>query len=211
MKRGELLSDQRIKKGLSVSALAQTLGVSEAEIERWEAGELPGSEYLLRLSELLEIPVEDILRGGDAQESPVADKMQNGAENGANVAETSENGAEADADSRRFDFGEVRKERGPRELTPENCGEFIRIEIDADEDEPNTYVVSVAARESISNLQLTLRLDFIGYSGAEIFSETVAIQLPQIRKGDTFQQSAPSGEAADYYDYGIVAAEGELR
>ena len=45
MKRGELLSDKRIEKGLSVSALAQKLGVSAAEVERWEAGELPESGH----------------------------------------------------------------------------------------------------------------------------------------------------------------------
>lgn len=89
MKRGELLSDKRIEKGFSVSALAQELGVPAEEVERWEAGELPDSEHLLALSELLEISVEDILRGGDNAD-----------------------GGEENADSHRFDFGGVRKERG---------------------------------------------------------------------------------------------------
>lgn len=89
MKRGELLSDKRIEKGFSVSALAQELGVPAEEVERWEAGELPDSEHLLALSGLLDIPVEDILRGGDNAD-----------------------GGEENADSHRFDYGGVRKERG---------------------------------------------------------------------------------------------------
>ena len=69
MKRGEFLFDKRTKKGLSVSALAKKLGVSEAEVWRWESGALPDSEYLLRLSEVLDIPVEDILQGGDSADA----------------------------------------------------------------------------------------------------------------------------------------------
>ena len=107
MKRGELLSDKRIEKGLSVSALAQTLGVSEAEIERWESGELPDSEHLLALSELLDVSVEDILRGGeDAGETAC---VRDGA---ADADKARGNGAEAGGNPRRFGFGEARKERG---------------------------------------------------------------------------------------------------
>ena len=65
MKRGEFLSDKRIEKGLSLSALAQKLGVSEEEVERWEGGELPDSRYLLPLSALLGVFVEDILQCGE--------------------------------------------------------------------------------------------------------------------------------------------------
>ena len=111
MKRGELLSDKRIEKGLSVSALAQTLGVSEAEIERWESGELPDSEHLLALSELLDVSVEDILRGGeDAGEAAC---VRDGEADGAADADKARgNGAEAGGNPRRFGFGEARKERG---------------------------------------------------------------------------------------------------
>lgn len=120
MKRGELLSDKRIEKGLSVSALAQKLGVSAAEVERWEAGELPESGHLLALSALLDISVEDILRGGEeadeagALDSPAAG-AQGGKADGANDAgKTQERETGTGELSRRFDFGEVRKERGAR-------------------------------------------------------------------------------------------------
>ena len=120
MKRGELLSDKRIEKGFSVSALAQELGVPAEEVERWEAGELPDSEHLLALSGLLDIPVEDILRGGDNADGAdvpdggqigVADGAQGGGKEAAGAAEP-QNSGEENADSHRFDFGGVRKERG---------------------------------------------------------------------------------------------------
>ena len=83
MKRGEFLSDKRIEKGLSLSALAQKLGVSEEEVERWEGGELPDSRYLLPLSALLGVFVEDILQCGEesAAEEDGAEKHADPSEN----------------------------------------------------------------------------------------------------------------------------------
>lgn len=83
MKRGEFLSDKRIEKGLSLSALAQKLGVSEEEVERWEGGELPDSRYLLPLSALLGVFVEDILQcgGESAAEEDGAEKQADPSEN----------------------------------------------------------------------------------------------------------------------------------
>ncbi|HIX07289.1 MAG TPA: helix-turn-helix domain-containing protein [Candidatus Borkfalkia faecipullorum] len=83
MKRGKFLSDKRIEKGLSLSALAQKLGVSEEEVERWEGGELPDSRYLLPLSALLGVFVEDILQCGEesAAEEDGAEKQADPSEN----------------------------------------------------------------------------------------------------------------------------------
>ena len=83
MKRGEFLSDKRIEKGLSLSALAQKLGVSEEEVERWEGGELPDSRYLRPLSALLGVFVEDILQCGEesAAEEDGAEKQADPSEN----------------------------------------------------------------------------------------------------------------------------------
>ena len=83
MKRGEFLSDKRIEKGLSLSALAQKLGVSEEEVERWEGGEFPDSRYLLPLSALLGVFVEDILQCGEesAAEEDGAEKQADPSEN----------------------------------------------------------------------------------------------------------------------------------
>lgn len=65
MKRGELIATKRKEKGLSVPDLAQKLNISEEDIELWEIGELPESEYLLPLSSLLGVSVEEIFRNGE--------------------------------------------------------------------------------------------------------------------------------------------------
>lgn len=77
MKRGDFLSYKRAEKGFSVSDLADKLNVSECEIERWEAGELPDSRYLLRLSSLLDIPVEEILRDDKTDCNTCSDNVKN--------------------------------------------------------------------------------------------------------------------------------------
>lgn len=66
MDRGKFLYDKREEKGLSVPELAKILNVSEWKIERWEEGELPDSEHLLRLSSILGVSVEEILCGESA-------------------------------------------------------------------------------------------------------------------------------------------------
>lgn len=95
MKRGEFLSDKRIEKGLSLSALAQKLGVSEEEVERWEGGELPDSRYLLPLSALLGVFVEDILQCGEesAAEEDGAEKQAGPSENLQEEQAAAENSA----------------------------------------------------------------------------------------------------------------------
>ena len=95
MKRGEFLSDKRIEKGLSLSALAQKLGVSEEEVERWEGGEFPDSRYLLPLSALLGVFVEDILQCGEesAAEEDGAEKQADPSENLQEEQAAAENSA----------------------------------------------------------------------------------------------------------------------
>lgn len=87
MKRGEILTQKRKEKGLSVADLAKELNVSEWKIERWEAGELPDSEHLIGLSEALDISVEDILLGK-------SDSADGESENGDNTSSGSEKGEE---------------------------------------------------------------------------------------------------------------------
>ena len=87
MKRGEILTQKRKEKGLSVADLAKELNVSEWKIERWEEGELPDSEHLIGISEALDISVEDILLGK-------SDATDGESENGDNTASGSEKGEE---------------------------------------------------------------------------------------------------------------------
>ena len=135
MKRGEFLFDKRTKKGLSVSALAQKLGVSEAEVWQWESGALPDSEYLLRLSEVLDIPVEDILQGGDSadaadmQEIPEAEETQSGAEIGASDAPGVREQGSEEENSRSFECGRPRNGEEEPSAPQENARQASFCEI----------------------------------------------------------------------------------
>ena len=110
MKRGEFLSDKRIEKGLSLSALAQKLGVSEEEVERWEGGELPDSRYLLPLSALLGVFVEDILQCGEesAAEEDGAEKQADPSENLQEEQGAAENSASEELGAAQSSVSEVK-------------------------------------------------------------------------------------------------------
>ena len=110
MKRGEFLSDKRIEKGLSLSALAQKLGVSEEEVERWEGGELPDSRYLLPLSALLGVFVEDILQCGEesAAEEDGAEKQADPSENLQEEQAAAQNSASEELGAAQSSISEVK-------------------------------------------------------------------------------------------------------
>ena len=134
MKRGEFLSDKRIEKGLSLSALAQKLGVSEEEVERWEGGELPDSRYLLPLSALLGVFVEDILQCGEesAAEEDGAEKQadpsenlqeeQGAAENSASEVKGAEKAAQATAPPQESYYDRLHKKIGDLEYSADDPG-----------------------------------------------------------------------------------------
>lgn len=55
----------RVRKGLSQAALAERLKVSQATVALWESGStFPKASNLVELAELLEIPVELLLKVG---------------------------------------------------------------------------------------------------------------------------------------------------
>ena len=55
----------RVGKGLSQAALAERLKVSQATVALWESGNtFPKASNLVELAELLEIPVEELLKVG---------------------------------------------------------------------------------------------------------------------------------------------------
>ena len=56
-----LLRRRRVRVGLTQAAVAAALGVSQQTIARWESGRTPPSRYLRELSELLELPVAELL------------------------------------------------------------------------------------------------------------------------------------------------------
>ena len=82
------LAQKRGEKALTRAQLAARVGASEADVARWEAGELPDSRCLLPLAEALGVAVEDILRAAGGEEaSGNADVAENGAASGGGGAE----------------------------------------------------------------------------------------------------------------------------
>ena len=98
--KGNGLRRLRLARGLSAAQLAEAVGATEAEVLRWEAGELPPSDKLLALSAALGAEVEDILRA--AQEG--AD-TNNSAAGEANAAQS--DGSAARGDGHAADSGDA--------------------------------------------------------------------------------------------------------
>lgn len=98
--KGNGLRRLRLARGLSAAQLAEAVGATEAEVLRWEAGELPPSDKLLALSAALGAEVEDILRA--AQEGADTDE---GAAGEANAAQS--DGSAARGDGHAADSGDA--------------------------------------------------------------------------------------------------------
>lgn len=98
--KGNGLRRLRLARGLSAAQLAEAVGATEAEVLRWEAGELPPSGKLLALSAALGAEVEDILRA--AQEGADTDE---GAAGEANAAQS--DGSAARGDGHAADSGDA--------------------------------------------------------------------------------------------------------
>ena len=63
-KVGNLITKLREEKGLNQSELGTKLGVTNKAVSRWENGRgYPDTSILLKLSEVLEITVDELLRG----------------------------------------------------------------------------------------------------------------------------------------------------
>ena len=123
------LAQKRGEKALTRAQLAARVGASEADVARWEAGELPDSRFLLPLAEALGVEVEDILRAAGGEEaSGNADVAENGAASGGDTASEGDtasggdpavgNGAgNADAGNGAFSPSDLRAEGAPAWLT----------------------------------------------------------------------------------------------
>ena len=62
---GQMIRDARIRKGMTQAGLAENIGVSQGAVGQWEQGmTIPRPKHIIRLSSLLEIPVEELLKAG---------------------------------------------------------------------------------------------------------------------------------------------------
>ena len=62
---GQMIRLARIKKGMTQSDLAGVMNVSQGAVGQWESGiTLPKARNIAKLSEVLEIPVEKLLKAG---------------------------------------------------------------------------------------------------------------------------------------------------
>ena len=62
---GERIRKARIKHGLTQSALADKLNISQGAVGMWETGlNAPKTENLVKLSEILGIPIDELLKAG---------------------------------------------------------------------------------------------------------------------------------------------------
>ena len=63
-KVGNLIATLRSKKGLSQNELGAMLGVTNKAVSRWETGRgYPDTALLLKLAKILEITVDELLKG----------------------------------------------------------------------------------------------------------------------------------------------------
>ena len=62
---GQMIRLARIKKGMTQADLAETIGVSQGAVGQWENGmTIPRPKHIVRLSSLLDIPVDELLKAG---------------------------------------------------------------------------------------------------------------------------------------------------
>lgn len=248
MKRGEFLARKRNEKGLSVSELAKLLNVSEWQIERWENGELPDSEYLLSLSSALDVPVEDILKSEEKDFDSDAGKAQEDFaetyDTKTAYAESSQDVSEADSTSSsdksavsftgRNGYSAFERKFGytvfavfiiiviilssiqfakwldrPRELTLDNYKSFIYVEVEPTRNyNCEEYIVRVSAARDISDLNLTVRVEFFCYGTGDV-TRDVSFS-GNIKKGESFEQMINTSEISIEQGFKVISVEGGL-
>ena len=68
LKIGKFIAEQRKSKSLTQSQLAEKLFITDKAVSKWERGKaMPDSSIMLKLCEILEISVNDLLSGAKTQ------------------------------------------------------------------------------------------------------------------------------------------------
>jgi flagellar biosynthesis protein FlhA len=77
VKTGKRISVSRQDKGFTQEELAQKLGITPQAVSRWERGNsMPDIEFWLPLSQLLDVPLEDVLTGGHTGKESINENKQ---------------------------------------------------------------------------------------------------------------------------------------
>ena len=64
-KAGVLIRDARLKSGMTQTELARKLNVKQGTVGAWEIGySFPRPKSMVRLCEILKIPVDELLKAG---------------------------------------------------------------------------------------------------------------------------------------------------
>ena len=78
METGRLIKSKRIAKGLTMKEVANFVGVSEASVSKWESGKIDNirSDKLMKLAEILDIPVIDLVLDAEEREAREAQRKK---------------------------------------------------------------------------------------------------------------------------------------
>ena len=78
METGRLIKSKRIAKGLTMKEVANFVGVSEASVSKWESGKIDNirSDKLMKLAEILDIPVIDLVLDAEEREARDAQRKK---------------------------------------------------------------------------------------------------------------------------------------
>lgn len=77
IKIGKFIAEQRKQKGLTQMQLAETLGITDRAISKWENGKgMPDSSIMLDLCEKLDITVNELLSGEKIMKNEYNEKLE---------------------------------------------------------------------------------------------------------------------------------------
>ena len=77
IKIGKFIAECRKAKGMTQMQLAESLGITDRAVSKWETGKtMPDSSIMLELCGLLEITVNDLLNGEHISSEDYAQKVE---------------------------------------------------------------------------------------------------------------------------------------
>lgn len=202
--RGELIVKKRLAKGYSISDLAKALNASESEVDSWEKGELPDSKYLVELSRILDVEIEDILAEDKSVDTPTKFNELDSLYSVKSEQVTNENSDTYENSDGLHSNGYCFIERifgyiiftifiiativllvnrtksnkiiGDSELTLENYRKYIDIEIETNKlNSLDSYSVTITSNKTITNFEIYIETDFLGFNSYTTYEKEVVL------------------------------------